>query len=100
MFFDLSIFNQAVKAIEEGREDTFTSLSGSSGALLFSLLKGPCLMLCPSEESADEFHKDAVFWSRLLDVEPPALIYPEGSPERLKSLTGLYPRSDRSAMPL
>ncbi len=100
MSFDLSIFNQAVKAIEEGREDTFTSLSGSSGALLFSLLKGPCLMLCPSEESADEFHKDAVFWSRLLDVEPPALIYPEGSPERLKSLTGLYPRSDRSAMPL
>lgn len=100
MPFDLSIFNQAVKAIEEGREDTFTSLSGSSGALLFSLLKGPCLLLCPSEDSADEFYKDAVFWSGLLDVEPPALIYPEGSPERLKSLTGLYPRSDQAALSL
>ena len=95
MPFDLSIFNQAVKAIEEGREDTFTSLSGSSGALLFSLLKGPCLMLCPSEDSADEFYKDAVFWSGLLDIEPPALIQPEGNPDRLKSLTGLYLHGDR-----
>lgn len=98
MPFNLSIFHQAARAVEEGREDTFTSLSGSSGALLFSLLKGPCLLLCPTEDLADEFYKDAVFWSRMLDIEPPALIYPEGSPERLKSLTGLYPRSDRAAM--
>ena len=100
MPFDLSIFHQAVKAVEEGREDTFTSLSGSSGALLFSLLKGSCLMLCPSEDAAYEFYKDAVFWSGLLDLGPPALIHPEGNPERLKSLTQLYPRGDQTAMPL
>jgi len=57
-------------------------------------------MLCPSEDSADEFYKDTVFWSGLLDIEPPALIYSEGSPDRLKSLTGLYPHKDQSAMPL
>lgn len=91
MPFDLSIFHQAVKAVEEGREDTFTSLSGSSGALLFSLLKDPCLILCPTEESATRFYDDAVFWSGLLDIEQPALIHPVGHPERLKSLSVLYP---------
>ncbi|MBI4850025.1 MAG: transcription-repair coupling factor [Nitrospirae bacterium] len=92
MPFDLSIFEEALRAIEEKRADTFTSLSGSSGALLFSMLKGQCLLICPSEEAAGEFYSDALFWSKLLQVEVPLLIHPKDSPLRLKELSELYTR--------
>ena len=90
MPFDLSIFQEAVKLIEERDPGAFTSLSGSSGALLFSMIKGEALLLCPSETSASEFFSDTVFWSKLLNINPPVLISPEGSPERLKSLVKLH----------
>ncbi|MBI4683447.1 MAG: transcription-repair coupling factor [Nitrospirae bacterium] len=90
MPLDLTIFKEAARAIEEEKADAFTSLSGSSAALLFSILQPACLLLCPSEEMANELYSDALFWSRLLEVAPPVLIQPEGSPDRLKSIAGLY----------
>ncbi len=90
MPLDLSIFQEAVKAIEQGKSDTFTSLSGSSGALLFSMLKAPCLLLCSSDTKARELYSDTVFWSRLLGVQVPIIIQPEGEPERLRNLVQLY----------
>lgn len=90
MSLDLSIFNNAVKALEEDKTDSFTSLSGSSNALFFSMIKGPCLFLCHSESSASEFYSDAVFWSKSLNIKEPVLIQPRGDPARLKSLGYLY----------
>ncbi|MDO8281887.1 MAG: transcription-repair coupling factor [Thermodesulfovibrionia bacterium] len=91
----LSTFKQASSAIEKGDIHALTSLSGSSGALIFSLLKSPSLLLCPSEETAAEFYSDAVFWAKTLGTEEPVLIDTDESPERLKSLHILYERSDR-----
>ncbi|GBD96553.1 transcription-repair-coupling factor [bacterium BMS3Abin06] len=90
MPFDISIFQEAVKAIEEEKADTFTSLIGSSDALLFSMLSSPSLLLCPSEERANELHSDVLFWSKLCGTDPPVVIQPEGSPGRLKSIADLY----------
>ncbi|MBI5664534.1 MAG: transcription-repair coupling factor [Nitrospirae bacterium] len=90
MPFDLAIFKEAAKALEEEKSDTFTSLYGSSASLLFSVLSPACLLLCTSEETAMELYSDTMFWSKLLEVDPPVLIQPEGSPERLKGITGLY----------
>ncbi len=90
MPLDLSIFREAVKAVGDKRINSLTSLSGSSGALLFSMFKAPCLLVCPSETSAGEFFSDTVFWSKLLNITPPVLIHPEGNPMRLKSLAKLY----------
>jgi len=90
MSLDLSIFQEAARAIREGLSDTFTSLSGSSDALLFSMIDSSCLLLCHTEERAGELHSDAVFWSKLLGVDPPVLIHPVGSPEHLRSLSRLY----------
>ncbi len=90
MPLDLSIFNNAVKALEEDKTDSFSSLSGSSNALFFSMIKGPCLFLCHSEGSASEFYSDAVFWSKTLNIKEPVLIQPRGDPARLKSLGYLY----------
>ena len=90
MFFDLSIFQQAVKMIEEEKAHAFTSLTGSADALLFSMLSSPSMLLCLSEERASELHSDAVFWSKLCGTDPPVIIQPEGSPGRLKSIADLY----------
>ncbi len=87
---DLSIFQETVKAIEEERADTFTSLPGSSGALLFSMLDVSCLLLCPTEEKAAELYTDTLFWSNLLHRDPPLLITPAGSAGHSKSLSLLY----------
>ena len=90
MPFDLSIFQQAVKMIEEEKAHAFTSLTGSADALLFSMLSSPSMLLCLSEERASELHSDAVFWSKLCGTDPPVIIQPEGSPGRLKSIADLY----------
>ncbi len=90
MPLDLSIFEEALRATEEKRSDTFTSLSGSSGALFFSMFRGTCLLLCPSEDSAGEFYSNALFWSRLLQVEAPVLIPAKDTPLRSKNLLSLY----------
>ncbi|NOZ68481.1 MAG: transcription-repair coupling factor [Deferribacteres bacterium] len=90
MPLDLSIFQETARAAGDEKIHSITSLSGSSGALLFSMLAPPCLLVCPSEASAAEFHADSVFWSKLLNTTPPVLIHPEGHPMRLKSLVQLY----------
>jgi transcription-repair coupling factor (superfamily II helicase) len=90
MPLDLSVFEDALRVLDEKRASAFTSLTGSSGALFFSMIKSPCLLLCSSEESAAEFCSDAIFWSRLLDKEPPLLIPPRGDQRRMKSLVNLY----------
>lgn len=90
MPFDLTILKEAARAIEEERAGVFTSLSGSSAALLFSIVRPACLLLCTSEETAAALYADTLFWSKLLEVEPPVLILPEGSPERLKGISDLY----------
>lgn len=95
MSLDLSTFHKAAAAIEKDGIESLFSLSGSSGALVFSLLKTPALLLCPSEEAAAEFHSDAVFWARAIGAEEPVLIDTEESPERLKSLHILYEQGDR-----
>ncbi len=95
MPFDLSFFQKTVNLIEEKQIDTFTSLSGSSGALLFCMTEGQALLLCSSERSAAEFHSDTIFWSKLLNIHPPVLISPEGSPERLKSLVKLHENKEQ-----
>ncbi len=95
MSFDLSIFNEAVRVFEAKKTASFNSFTGSSGALIFSMFKGPCLLLCSSESSAAEFYADTVFWSQLLNTNPPVLIHPEGSPERPRSLTALYEQDQR-----
>ncbi|MBI4697550.1 MAG: hypothetical protein HY758_01175 [Nitrospirae bacterium] len=87
---DISIFNKAVTAIEEGRYDVFTSLPGSSGALLFSMLRQPGLLLCRNEDAAREFHSDTVFWSDALGLEPPVLIPSRGDDLRLRNLAHVY----------
>ncbi len=90
MPLDLSIFQEALKAVEDKKANTVTSLPGSSGALLFSMSRVPCLLVCSSEAEAAEFYSDSVFWSKLLNTTPPVLIHPEGNPQRLKSLVKLY----------
>ncbi|MEW6600003.1 MAG: transcription-repair coupling factor [Nitrospirota bacterium] len=90
MQLDLTIFREAAAAFEEERAGTFTSLSGSSKALLFSLLRPASLIICASEETAAELYADTLFWSKLLEVHPPVLIPPEGSPERLRGVAELY----------
>jgi len=90
MPLDLSIFNRAVRAFEEEKTKIFTSLSGSSCALLFSMIPSPTLLLCASDSTAFELYLDTVFWSKTLGNEEPLLIPPKNDPMRLKSLTALY----------
>ncbi|MBI5740120.1 MAG: transcription-repair coupling factor [Nitrospirae bacterium] len=90
MPLNLSVFEDALRALYEKRTDAFTSLSGSSGALFFSMIKSPCLLLCATEESAGAFCADALFWSRLLETESPLLIHPKDDPQRLTDLNELY----------
>lgn len=90
MPLDLSIFREAAKLIEEGKADTFTSLTGSSDALLFSLISSPSLLLCSTEERANALYTDALFWSKLTGADTPLIVQPEGSPGRLKSIAALY----------
>ncbi len=107
MPLDLSIFNRALKALNDreiksfppldkklqpGFLDGFTSLSGASNALFFSMIQSPCLLLCQSESSAYEFYSDAVFWSEALDTEIPVFIPSRDDPLRLKNLSILYSR--------
>jgi hypothetical protein len=87
--FNLSIFHRAVKAVEEGTQK-FTSLAGSSSALFFSMLKGQYLVICHSEDSAQAFYSDSIFWSEFFGTEKPVLIPPKGDPLRLKSLREVY----------
>jgi len=91
---DLSIFHKALKTLNKEDTKDFTSLKGSSSALLFTIIKEPCLLICPSEDSADEFHSDVIFWSKSLYAEEPILIHPKGDPLRLKNLKTLYNSSD------
>ncbi len=90
MPLDLSIFQKALSTLEGKNADTFTSLTDSSGALFFSMFKGPSLLLCSSDTAASYFHSDAVFWARLLKVEAPILIPSKDDPLRLQSLINLY----------
>ncbi len=90
MPLNLSIFHDALDAFEGKKADTFTSLTGSSGALFFSLFKGTCLLLCSSEDSAAEFYSNALFWSKLLQVETPVLIPAKDNPLRSRNLLNLY----------
>lgn len=87
---DLSIFHKALRALKEENTERFFSLTGSSNALFFSMFKGPCLLLCGSEDAADEFYSDAVFWSEALGFERPVIIPPKGDPLRLKNLKSAY----------
>jgi transcription-repair coupling factor (superfamily II helicase) len=87
---DISVFQEALRILEGRRADTFTSLPGASGALFFSMFKGTCLLLCSSEDSAGEFYSNALFWSRLLQVEAPVLIPAKDTPLRSKNLLSLY----------
>jgi hypothetical protein len=89
---DLSIFHKTLNAIENEGATPVTSLSGSSGALLFSISGESFLMLCSSDVSASEFYSDSLFWSKLLNITPPVLIPPEGSNDRPKKLKKLYDR--------
>lgn len=86
----LSVFNDAVNAFEGKEVKVFTSLPGSSDALLFSLIPSPCLLLCPSEEMADRFYRDAIFWAKALGKKEPILLYPRGEAARLETLPALY----------
>ena len=90
MQFDLSIFRESVRAIEDEKANTFTALAGSSAALLFSMLPSPSLLLCPSEEVASELYADALFWSKALGVDPPVLFQAGDGFEHLRSIAGLY----------
>lgn len=90
MPLDISVFQEALRILEGRRADTFTSLPGASGALFFSMLKGTCLLLCSSEDAAGEFYSNALFWSRLLQVEAPVLIPAKDTPLRSKNLLSLY----------
>ena len=90
MPINLSLFEKASAALENRDINVFTSLSGSSKALFFSMINVPCLLLCGSEDSAKELHSDAVFWSGSLGSVKPLLIPPAGDPLRPKSLRQLY----------
>jgi len=90
MPINLSIFEKAINTLKKERVSSFTSLSGSSGALFFAMLHETCLLLCHSEDSAREFYSDAFFWSDSLGTERPLLIPQKGEPLRFKSLKALY----------
>ncbi|MBI5027199.1 MAG: transcription-repair coupling factor [Nitrospirae bacterium] len=90
MPINLSAFYKAIEALKEGRVKTLTSLPNSSKALLFALIKEPCLLICPSEDSAAETHLDVAFWSKSLSLEEPILIPPRGISSRIKNLRRLY----------
>ncbi|RJQ56148.1 MAG: transcription-repair coupling factor [Nitrospiraceae bacterium] len=90
MPLNLSVFEEALRALNEKKAEAFTSLSGSSAALFFSMIKSPCMLLCSSEETASEFYSDAVFWSKLLETELPLLIPPKDDPLRMKGMNELY----------
>lgn len=90
MPIDFSVFQKAARAVEEGQANAFTSLVGSSGALLFSMLRTPCLLLCSSEEKANEFHSDAVFWSALTGMEKPLFVPSRDNSRHFKNLSEIY----------
>jgi transcription-repair coupling factor (superfamily II helicase) len=90
MPLDLSIFQKAVNALYNKNIRSFTSLPGSSPALLFSLFEKNSLLLCHSEGSAGDLYADAVFWSEALGTQKPILIPPIGDPHRLTCLGKLY----------
>lgn len=93
MPLNLSVFEDALRKLDDKGVAAFTSLTGSSGALFFSMIESSCLLLCPSEEAAAEFFSDALFWSRLLEKEPPLFIPAQGDPQRMKWLTKFYRHS-------
>ncbi len=95
MPLDFSIFHEALKSIEANRSSAVTSLQGSSGALLYSMMKGNCLLLCASDTAAADFFSDTLFWSQLLNMHPPVLVPSEGGPERLKNLVQLYGQKEQ-----
>ncbi|MBS1112018.1 MAG: transcription-repair coupling factor, partial [Nitrospirae bacterium] len=97
MPLDLSLFENAIKILEEDRVTSFNALAGSSGALLFSMISSPCLLLCPAEETASEFYADCLFWSQSLGISVPILIRPKDHPERLKSLADIYNAEETSS---
>jgi transcription-repair coupling factor (superfamily II helicase) len=87
---NFSTLQQAAKAAGEDRAEIFTSLAGSSNALLFMILPFPSLILCSTDTEANTFYSDAVFWSKIFKTEQPILIPPSGESNRLKSLSNLY----------
>jgi transcription-repair coupling factor (superfamily II helicase) len=97
MPLDLSLFGNAIKILEEERVTNFNALAGSSGALLFSMISSPCLLLCPTEETASEFYADSLSWSQSLETPEPILIRPKDHPERLKSLADIYNAEETSS---
>jgi transcription-repair coupling factor (superfamily II helicase) len=96
--FDLTTFHKALKAFSSEEAVSFTSLSGSSGALFFSLLEPPCLLLCSSEESARQFYGDSLFWSTVLGKEAPIHIPEKGEQHRIKGIAGLYSEKEIKAI--
>jgi transcription-repair coupling factor (superfamily II helicase) len=87
---NLSIFKKAVHSIQRGEERIFTSLAGSSGALLFAMLGSSSLLISASDEAASEFHSDSLFWSKVLGLDAPLLLPSVEDPDRLRALTDLY----------
>ncbi len=96
MPFNFSIFHTAAHLLDERKVKGFTSLQGSSGALLFALMTKPCFLVCPSENSAAEFYSDAVFWARALNAGEPLLIQGQEDPLRLKNLKYLHEKPGTS----
>jgi transcription-repair coupling factor (superfamily II helicase) len=87
---NLSIFKRAVHSIQAGEERVFTSLAGSSGALLFAMLGSSSLLISASDEAASEFHSDSLFWSKVLGVDAPLLLVSGEDPDHFRGVTGLY----------
>ncbi|RMD59928.1 MAG: transcription-repair coupling factor, partial [Nitrospirae bacterium] len=77
------------EAIKKGNIE-INSLKGSSKALLFSLIEEESLFICLREEEAKVIYEDALFWSDVMETEPPVFIPPQGDLERIKALQHLY----------
>jgi transcription-repair coupling factor (superfamily II helicase) len=99
MPLDLTIFHTASGAFLEGEHRDYTGLPGSSKALFLALILaqkgstttgGTCLLLCNTEESADELYHDTVFWADSLGTERPLLIPAPDNPSRFRNLKEFY----------
>jgi len=87
---DLSPFHRAYQLFKEKGIKSFTSLQGSSKALLFCLLPERLLLITSSEPSAQKLYDDSIFWSRAFQTQEPLLVRPKEDPLRSVDLLHLY----------
>jgi transcription-repair coupling factor (superfamily II helicase) len=81
----VNLYHLLDQALNQG-QNAIHSLKGSSKSLVFSLVKEDGLLICADDALASQIYTDCLFWSEVMQTEPPLFIPSKGDPDRIKAL--------------